>query len=107
MQRHGSIIRVRPEKYEDYKAYHAAVWPEVLEVLTRCHIHNYSIYHHDGWLFSYFEYTGDDYAADGERIAAAPITQKWWAINKPCQDPLSSRADGEWWVEMEEIFHYD
>jgi L-rhamnose mutarotase len=30
MRRYGSVIRVRPESFEAYKQYHAAVWPEVL-----------------------------------------------------------------------------
>ncbi len=107
MQRHGSVIQVRPEKYAEYKHLHAAVWPDVLAVLTACHIRNYSIYHKDGWLFSYFEYHGADYAADSARIAAAPVTQRWWAINKPCHAPLATRREGEWWADMEEIFHHE
>ncbi len=105
MERHGSVIRVKPEKFEEYKAYHAKVWPEILARITQCHIHNYSIYHKDGYLFSYFEYTGDDFAADMAKMAADPITQKWWKVVGPLQEPLPTRAEGEWWAEMEEVFH--
>ena len=31
MQRLGTIIRLKPGCVEDYKRYHAAVWPEVSE----------------------------------------------------------------------------
>jgi L-rhamnose mutarotase len=106
MQRHGSVIRVRPEKLEEYRRYHAAVWPEVLDMITRCSIRNYSIYHKDGYLFSYFEYVGHDFAADMDKMAADPKTQEWWAIMKPMQEPLETRAPGEWWAEMEEVFHH-
>jgi L-rhamnose mutarotase len=58
MNRFGSLIRLRSEKYEEYKTLHAAVWPEVLAKITCCGIRNYSIYHKDGFLFSYFEYVG-------------------------------------------------
>ena len=105
MQRHGSVIKVRPEKLAEYVKYHAAVWPEVLKTITRCNIRNYSIYHKDGWLFSYFEYIGEDFAADMARMAADPKTQEWWAIMGPMQQPLETRAPGEWWAEMEEVFH--
>jgi L-rhamnose mutarotase len=44
MRRFGQLIRVKPERFEDYKAYHAAVWPEVLETIRLCNIRNYSIY---------------------------------------------------------------
>ena len=107
MQRHGSVIKVRPEKFDEYKRFHQAVWPEVLAILTACHFRNYSIFHREDWLFSYLEYHGNDYDADCAHIAADPATQRWWALNKPCQDPLPTRDEGEWWAEMEELFHHD
>jgi L-rhamnose mutarotase len=105
MKRYGTIIRVRPERLEQYKRLHAAVWPRILEMIRKCNIRNYSIFHKDGWLFSYFEYTGDDLAADMERIGTDPTVQQWWAICKPCLKPLATRKPGEWWAEMEEVFH--
>jgi L-rhamnose mutarotase len=39
------------------------------------------------------------------KMAADPETQRWWAICKPCQNPLANRAEGEWWADMEEVFH--
>jgi len=105
--RYGMVLRVHPEKFAEYQRYHAAVWPEVLATITRCHIRNYSIYHHDHVLYSYFEYWGDDYAADMKLMAADPATQRWWAIMEPLQDPLPTRAPGEWWARMEEVFHHD
>jgi L-rhamnose mutarotase len=107
MERHGSLIKIRPEKLAEYTRYHAAVWPEIREMIRACNIRNYSIYHKDGYLFSYFEYWGSDYQADMDKMAADPKTQEWWAIMKPMQDPLPTRAPGEWWAEMEEVFHQD
>ncbi len=107
MERHGSLIKVRPEKLAEYTRYHAAVWPEIRDMIRACNIRNYSIYHKDGYLFSYFEYWGSDYQADMDKMAADPKTQEWWAIMKPMQVPLPTRAPGEWWAEMEEVFHQD
>ena len=107
MKRYGSIIGVRPEKLEEYKKLHAAVWPEVLRTIRECHIRNYSIYYKDGLLFSYYEYVGTDYEADMKKMAADPVTQKWRTFCEPCQQPLDTRADGEWWAVMEEVFHTD
>lgn len=107
MKRYGSVIRVRPEKFEEYVRLHAAVWPEVLKMIRECNIRNYSIYHKDGLLFSYFEYVGDNFEADMARMAADPVTQRWWDVCKPCQQPLETRADGEWWANMQEVFHCD
>ena len=105
MQRYGMVIRVQPGAEEEYKRYHAAVWPEVLERIRRCNIRNYSIYLKDGFLFSYFEYHGTDFQADMAAMAADGATQRWWAVMQPMQDPLPTRRPGEWWAEMEEVFH--
>lgn len=105
MKRYGMTIRLRAGSEDAYKRYHAAVWPEVLEMIQTCHIKNYSIYLHDGVLFSYFEYHGDDFAADMARMAAHAKTQEWWAIMQPMQNPLATRKPHEWWTEMEEVFH--
>ncbi|NSW56473.1 MAG: L-rhamnose mutarotase [Armatimonadetes bacterium] len=107
MTRYGMVIGVRPEKLEEYKKLHAAVWPEVLAMIRDCNIRNYSIYHRDGLLFSYFEYIGEDYEADMAKMAADPTTQKWWELCMPCQNPVPTRSEGEWWAPMEEVFHTD
>jgi L-rhamnose mutarotase len=107
MRRYGHVIKVKPEKLEEYKRLHAAVWPDVLKMIRECNIRNYSIFYRDGYLFSYFEYIGDDYEADMAKMAADPVTQKWWELCKPCQAPLETCAPDEWWAVMEEVFHTD
>jgi L-rhamnose mutarotase len=112
MKRYATVIGLRPEKLDEYKKLHAAVWPDVLKTIKQCHIQNYSIFLRrldDGqfYLFSYLEYTGTDYAADMARMAADPPTQRWWAICDPCQKPLAGLGAGEWWAKMDEVFHLD
>jgi L-rhamnose mutarotase len=41
------------------------------------------------------------------RMADDATTQAWWAINKPLQEPLEDRAEGEWWSDLDELFHLD
>jgi len=107
MQRFGQVIRLKPGVLEEYKKYHAAVWPQVLDMITQCNIRNYSIYHKDGTLFAYFEYHGTDFAADMAKMGADPNTQRWRDIMKPMQVPVPNRAVGEWWATLEEVFHTD
>lgn len=112
MQRYGMVIGLREDKIEEYKQLHASAWPDVLKMIRECNIQNYSIYLRrldDGrhYLFSYFEYTGVDFQGDMDKMAADPTTQKWWSFCKPCQAPLDTRAEGEWWSAMEEVFHCD
>ena len=112
MKRYGMIVGLCAEKLDEYKKLHAAVWPAVLQKISECNIQNYSIYLRqldDGrhYLFSYFEYVGTDFAADMAAMAADPTTKRWWAVCMPCQEPLATRAEGEWWANMEEVFHTD
>jgi len=107
MKRFGQIIGVKLDKLEEYKKYHAAVWPEVLEMITQCNIRNYSIFYKDAMLFAYFEYVGSDFAADMAKMAADPTTQKWWDVMMPMQTPVATRREGEWWANLEEVFHVD
>ena len=107
MERYGMVIGVKLDKLEEYKRLHAAVWPGVLDMIRKCNIRNYSIYYKDGFLFSYYEYVGDDYQADMAQMAADPTTQKWWELCEPCQAPLETRGENEWWARMQEVFHLD
>ena len=107
MRRLASVIGMPPENVEEYERLHAAVWPAVLDRLSRSNVTNYSIYRHGDVLFSYMEYVGDDFEADMAAIAADPATQEWWAVCEPLQRPFADRAEGEWWKDIPEVFHLD
>lgn len=111
-ERYGMITGLKPEKVAYYKKLHAAVWPQVQKIITKCNIRNYSIYlkEIDGkfYLFSYFEYVGNDFATDMKKMAADSTTQRWWKETAPMQVPLKdAAAKGETWSRMEEVFHED
>ena len=105
--RYGSVIRVKPGKLDEYRALHANPWPGVNKMIRECNIRNYSIYYRDGYLFSYFEYTGKDFEADMQKMAADSLTQEWWKLTDPCQQPVKSAGEGVWWADMEEVYHLD
>ena len=42
-----------------------------------------------------------------KKMADNPVTKKWWKLTDPLQVPLDSRKDGEWWAEMEEVYHLE
>ena len=112
VQRFGSVTGLKPEKMAYYKQLHAKAWPAVLQKIKACNIQNYSIYlkEIEGklYLFSYFEYTGDDFAADMKKMAADATTQRWWKETAPTQLPLpDAAAKKETWSSMEEVFHQD
>jgi L-rhamnose mutarotase len=109
MKRMGMVIGIKPERIAEYKKTHAAVWPEVLAKISDCNMRNYTIFlrEPENLLFGYFEYHGEDWAADAAKMAADPKTQEWWAIHNPMQTPLASRNEGDWWAMAEEVFHTD
>ncbi len=107
MQRMGMVIGINPDKIEEYKILHAAVWPSVLNAMQVANITNFSIFlrEPENLLFGYWEYIGSDFAADMEKLGQDAETRRWWQFCGPCQVPLASRADGEHWAMMENVFY--
>ncbi len=110
VQRFGMVTGLRPGKASYYKQLHAAVWPSVQKKIKDCNIQHYSIYlkeiNGQLLLFSYFEYTGNDFDADMKKMAADSSTQRWWKETDPCQEPLpDAAAKKQIWSPMEELFH--
>jgi L-rhamnose mutarotase len=108
MQRMGMVIGLNADKVDEYKRLHAQAWPEILDQISRSNIRNFSIFlkEPENLLFGYWEYHGSDFAADAAKMADDPKTQEWWALTDPCQEPLETRAPGEHWAMMEEVFHH-
>ena len=78
---------------------------QLIQIL-KCHTDCLMI-RYQNLLFAYFEYIGDDYAADMAKMAADPKTREWWTWTEPMQVPLETRGPGEWWTIMKEVFHTD
>ena len=108
-QRMGMVIGLNAEKIAEYKKLHAAVWPEILALISECNITNYSIFlkEPENLLFGTWEYVGTDFEADMKKMADNPKNQEWWTGCMPCQKPLETRKEAEWWAMMEEVFHHD
>jgi len=109
MQRMGRVIGLKPEVIAEYKRIHAAVWPEVLKAIADSNIRNYTIFlkEPENILFAYWEYHGSDFAADMAKMAEVPRMRDWWVITDPMQVPFETRKEGEWWADMENVFHTD
>jgi L-rhamnose mutarotase len=109
MQRMGLCIGLKTDAIEAYKRVHADVWPAVLDVISQANIRNYSIFlrEPENLLFAYWEYHGRDFSKDIARMGESPAMRKWWELCGPMQIPLPTRANGDWWASMEEVFHLD
>jgi len=102
MRRFGQHAVLKDEMIETYTALHAAVWPEVLEVIHACNLVNYSIYRSGRELFAYFEYAGSDYEADMRHMEQSEVMQRWWTHTKPC---FLHHDRQEYYTDWNEIFH--
>ena len=105
--RKAAVIKVKPEKLDFYKELHANPSDGVNEKLKECNIRNYSIYYREGYLFSYMEYTGNNWELDMKKLAADSTIQEWWKLTDPCQEPVSFAKENEWWADLEEIYHLE
>ena len=105
VKRIGSVIGVKPDQIAEYERIHADVWPGVLSTLKKANVSKFSIFRYENMLFSYMEYSGSDYDADMAMIAADPITQDWWKVTAPMQNPVAEKSENEWWHEVPEVFH--
>jgi L-rhamnose mutarotase len=102
MQRIARYTRLKKGCVEEYKQIHREIWPEVLDLIKKAGIKNYSIYLSGQNLFSYLEV--DDWNRALDIIMEDSIGEKFQKYMAPCMDapdPVSP------WIQIEEIFHLD
>jgi cytidyltransferase-like protein len=103
----GSIIGLKKEFEERYIALHKHTFPEVLERIHRSNISDYSIFLHNGLLFSHMVYNGHDYKSDMAAIGTDQTTREWWKLTDPMQQPLDARQENEWWTSMKLWYSFE
>jgi L-rhamnose mutarotase len=107
MKRSAFILKVRPEKVEEYKRHHAAVWPEMLAALRKTGWHNYSLFlRDDGLLFGYVE-TPEGLPAAIAAMSREEVNQRWQDFMAPYFEALGGKHADEGMIELDEVFHLD
>lgn len=105
MHRYCFELRVRPDRLEEYKARHAAVWPEILRALKASGWHNYSLFlRSDGLLIGYVE--SPDLEAARAAMAATEVNARWQSEMREFFEGLETTPD-EGFVLLEEIFNLE
>jgi L-rhamnose mutarotase len=99
------VLKVKRDLIEEYKAHHAAVWPEMLEALKRHGWNNYSLFmREDGLLFGYFETEGTfQDALDG--MASEDVNARWQDLMAPYFEGIAGGHADESMVELEQVFY--
>ncbi len=107
MKRVGFLLKVKPDRLEEYKARHRAVWPEMQDALRRAGWHNYSLFmREDGLLFGYFE-TPDSFQAALGDMAKEEVNARWQDYMAPFFESLTGAHADQSMLELEEVFHLD
>ena len=107
VQRVGMVIGIKPDRITAYEALHANSNKGVRDLLNKYNMHNFSIFIHqfdDGryYLFGYYEYTGNDYKADMQRLAQESRNKQWLQMTDPMQIPLRGEKS---WSMIHEVYH--
>ncbi len=109
MKRYGSVIGVNEAKKAEYKALHAAVWPECAGD-DQCLQHPQLLDLSEGpenLMFFLFRISRHRLCRRHGEDGGGPCHPALVDVCKPCQAPLATRKEGEWWADMEEVFHHD
>jgi L-rhamnose mutarotase len=99
-------LQVRPDRIDEYRRRHAAVWPEMLRALADAGWHNYSLFlRDDGLLIGYVETPSIAQAQAG--MAATEVNARWQAEMSELFEDLEGLAPDEGFLVLEEVFHLE
>jgi L-rhamnose mutarotase len=105
-QRFGAVIGMKPEMIAEYTRLHTGDNVTVRDLLRKANISNNSIFLHEiegkWYLFSYWEYVGDDYEGDMEKLAAEPRYKEWLKVCDAMQIPFEGE---ETWTTMKRVYY--
>jgi L-rhamnose mutarotase len=104
MERVCFVLCVRPDRLEEYRARHRAVWPEMLAALSDTGWRNYSLFlRDDGLLVGYLETEDFDAALRG--MEATEVNARWQAeMAEFFELPGGERPDTGL-RRLQEVFH--
>jgi L-rhamnose mutarotase len=107
MKRIGFLLKVKPDKIEEYTEHHANVWPDMLDALRRTGWHNYSLFiRPDGLLFGYFE-TPESFQDAQAGMSREAINQQWQELMAPYFEGVGGTHADRMMEELVEVFHLD
>ncbi|WP_431033086.1 L-rhamnose mutarotase [Streptomyces sp. P6-2-1] len=100
------LLQVKPERVDEYRERHAAVWPEMRQALSDTGWHNYSLFlREDGLLVGYLE--TDDFDLARREMDAKEVNARWQAQMGDLFEELEGQAPDEAMKPLPEVFHLD
>ncbi|MGV3505461.1 MAG: L-rhamnose mutarotase [Adhaeribacter sp.] len=101
MHRFAFKMKLKPGQVAEYKRRHAAIWPELVELLKSAGLSDYSIFldEETNTLFAVQKQSG----TSSQDLGSEPVVQRWWAYmadimeTNPDHSPVA--------VVLPEVFH--
>ncbi|MFE7709956.1 L-rhamnose mutarotase [Streptomyces sp. NPDC057486] len=104
MQRVCFLLKVRPDRAEEYRERHQHVWAEMRDALSATGWHNYSLFlREDGLLVGYLE--TEDFDAARAAMEATDVNARWQAEMSEFFEELDGRAPDAAMLPLTEVFH--
>jgi L-rhamnose mutarotase len=104
MKKYAFKMKLNPGCKEEYARRHAAIWPELKQLLSETGVRDYSIFldSETNILFAVQYQDGDESSQD---LGTNPVIQKWW---KYMSDIMETNTDlSPVSVPLEKVFHMD
>lgn len=102
-KRFAFMLKLRPGMAQAYEEAHRTVWPEMLALLKRAGISEYSIYRRDDLLI--LALRSEDFDASWSRIEDDPVNLRWQEAMAPYFAPVDDIRPGERFAMLEEVFY--
>jgi L-rhamnose mutarotase len=102
MSRVAFLLRLKPGTGPDYDRAHREVWPEMLALLKRAGLSEYSIFRRDELLCLTFQ--TDNFERSWAIVESDPVNTKWQEAMSAYFAPVEGLRSGERFPMMEEVF---
>jgi L-rhamnose mutarotase len=103
LKRFAFILRLREGAAEEYDRAHREIWPEMIEMLKRGGIREYSIFRRGNLLFLTLEAV--DFESAFSQFDTEPVNLRWQAALGHLFEPHEDLQPGERFPMMEEVFY--
>jgi L-rhamnose mutarotase len=104
MPRYCLVGHVNPDRLDEYREAHRAVWPDLLQALRDAGWRNYSLFlREDGLLIGYAE--ADDLGLAQQSVARTEVNARWQATMAELFQ--SKGAPDEAWELIPEVFNLE
>ena len=99
------LLRIRPDRLEEYLEAHQHVWADMREALERSGWHNYSLFLHRSSCLVVGYVETDDFDEAQRRMAAEDVNTRWQAAMADFFEPVDDGVRPGQSVDLEEYFH--